>query len=367
MNRIKKSLFFKDDKDVYDALVQKTPSKKILLNHLKNRGLLLSEDEDKTGIAEYISPFFTGFFDQKFIVDANNDTKSNKKFASVGLDVDYDYSELKKICDSIKKQEDGLIIQKHGDNIKITQSYTKPDYSKNVLSQNTPRMVEIEIEKNLDGTVLVRSNNDEQAAAIVSKIKKCVKEKHADEYNEFNISFSALASPVARTKFFSNLIKSIKGYRLTNVKMVAVSKESRSMVSDEDADTKLGYIRKAVLNGGSVNSSEEFLRLVESGFYVTRIEWTIESDMNSGDKIDLYAEFKNIEDCSDFIYSLQRVYKRKDNGDFLSSGSSPSDIENSVMLPKIELAAKISYESILSEYGELDVTAEITNENNKMV
>lgn len=68
MSKIKGLSFYKTDKDIFDQLHQRTPSKASILEHLKQRGLLISHEEEKEELAEMISPWFTSYFDQKFIV-----------------------------------------------------------------------------------------------------------------------------------------------------------------------------------------------------------------------------------------------------------------------------------------------------------
>ena len=65
----------------------------------------------------------------------------------------------------------------------------------------------------------------------------------------------------------------------------------------------------------------------------------------TGDKIDLLAEFTDTVNCSGFKYGIKRVYSIKDNGEY-NSGKTPSDSDRTVILPKIELSARQSYDKI---------------------
>lgn len=86
----------------------------------------------------------------------------------------------------------------------------------------------------------------------------------------------------------------------------------------------------------------------------------MESNSSTGDKIDLSAEFDDPNNCTGFRYALQRVYSKKENGEFNITGKTPSDIERMSILPKIELSAKQSYLKIIQ--GDNSV-ADGTNEN----
>ena len=49
-------------------------------------------------------------------------------------------------------------------------------------------------------------------------------------------------------------------------------------------------------------------------YNVTKIEWTVQSEKATGDKIDLLAEFTDTVNCSGFKYGIKRVYSIKDDG-----------------------------------------------------
>lgn len=352
MNRLKGNLFYKNDKNILDALVQQTPGKKSIQNHLKDRGILLSVEDDKEDIAHYIAPWFTSFFDQKYIVDERSGGSSAKRFSNTELLVEYDKETLQDILTEIKQDSSlglNINITSHENTIVAKEAYVKPDFSKNVLSQNQPKTAEIEIIKTNENTILIRTNNDEQARKISSALKNKIREKNKDNYEEFLISFASITDPDTRTQFFQDLINNIEGYKTTDMKSVYVSKSDLKNDNEVDEE-KLSFIKKVMLNGGSVHQSKELTTLLEAGFYITRIEWTMESISSTGDKIDLYAEFRDTTNCSDFIYALQHVYQRKRDNDFVVVGKSPSYIENSVMLPKIEKSSKQSFQRVVDNY-----------------
>ena len=354
MSKLKGSMFYKHDKDISDALKQKTPSKNKLQNHLKNRGLLLSTEDTKEDIAEYIAPWFTSYFDQKFIVEEKGGGNTQKKYNNVEIDSEYDNNDLKDILKSIKRDKDldmNFTVTSYENSTIIEDSYTEPDFTKNTLSQNIPKTAEIEIIKTSEGKTLIRSNNDEYAKKISSIIRNKLREKNPESYKEFVIDFSAITDSTIRTEFFFNLTKNVQGYKTTDMKSVAVDKidsaESYEYGSEEgkedEDDRTLGYIKRVMLNGGSVHQSPELMSLLDKGFYITRIEWTMESNLTSGEKLDFYAEFRDTDNCSDFMYAIQKVYTRKQDGNFTVTGKSPSTMDNKVILPNIESSAKEAF------------------------
>jgi hypothetical protein len=104
MSKIKGSLFHKDDKNIWDALMHQTPSKKAVKTYLKSHGLLLSSEDEKEDFAEYIAPWFTSFFDQKFIVEEKGGGNARKRFTNSEILIDFDKEEVRKLLLEMKKR-----------------------------------------------------------------------------------------------------------------------------------------------------------------------------------------------------------------------------------------------------------------------
>lgn len=342
MSKIKGLSFFKTDKDIFDQLTQRTPSKTSVLEHLKQRGLLVSYQEERQDLAEMISPWFTSYFDQKFIINELGGGNSQKKHNSTEILLDYNIQDIHDILREIKKDNSFNIVKNNNGSFNITETYTKVDFTKNVLSQNTQKTAEIKIEKTEQGRILIRTNADEKANTITEAIKEKMKEKNVDNYQEFEINLSTITEPANRTQFFLELISNIDGYDLTDVTSAFINKNATQEEADEET---VGFIKKIALNGDSVHTSSEFQSLTKDGFYLTKIEWTIQSEVTTGDKIDLSAEFTDTINCSGFKYGVKRVYTAKGNAEY-TAGKPPSESDRTVILPKIELSARQSYDTI---------------------
>lgn len=226
MSKIKGLSFYKTDKDIFDQLHQRTPSKASILEHLKQRGLLISHEEEKEELAEMISPWFTSYFDQKFIVGELGGGNSQKKHNSTEIMLDYNTQDIQSILKDMKKEMGFAINQAKDGSFSITETYTKADFTKNVLSQNTQKTAEIKIEKTAEGKILVRTNADEKANKITEAIKEKLKEKNTDSYEEFEINLSTLTEPADRTRFFIELINNIDGYNLKDVTSAFINKSA---------------------------------------------------------------------------------------------------------------------------------------------
>ncbi len=361
MNKIKGKQYYKTDKDIHDQLVQKSPRRSAILHHLSNRGLLFSSQEDKRDLAEMVSPWFTGYFDQKFISDELGGGNGRKKYDSTEILLEYNQNEISDMLKDLKK-EFGFKITKTKTDLEAVLEYTKADFTKNTLSQNIKKTAEIKFEKTNEGKILIRTNGDENAGHIVSAFKQKIKEKHPSDYDDFVISLSHTTTPSVRTQFFIDIINNIQGYRVVDMKVASISimDSPESIIDDTEIQKMEGVVKRMVLSGGSVHQSNEFQNLLKKGFYLTKIEWTMESNSATGDKIDLSAEFDDPNSCTGFRYALQRVYSKKENGEYNITGKPPSNIERMTILPKIELSAKQSYLKITQ--GD-NSTSDSINEN----
>ncbi|WP_230656943.1 hypothetical protein [Psychrobacter sp. I-STPA10] len=346
MNKIKGKQFFKTDKDIYDQLVQRSPSKSSILYHLKQRGLLFSHDLDKQELAETISPWFTSYFDQKFIVDELGGSGSYSKNDYSEVLLDFDSQEIKEILSDMKSDL-GISFTQSGESLEVLKNYTKSDFTKNTLSQNIEKTAQIKLEKTKDNKILIRGNSDEEADRIINTFKEKIKEKHSDDYTEFKIDLSNISDPITRTNFLLKLSQSIEGYDICDMQSASIYKMNKPDSLTEADEETVGFIKRMVLNGGSVHTSSELNKLLSEEFYLTKIDWTMKGKLASDDKIDLCAEFNDYINCKEFRYALKRVYKSKDNGEHNSTGQPPTSIHKQKILPKIESSAKKIYNEII--------------------
>lgn len=248
MNKIKGKQYYKTDKDIHDQLVQKSPGRSAILHHLANRGLLLSSQESKHDLAEMISPWFTSYFDQKFISDELGGGNGRKKYDSTEILLDYDQEEIGGILKDLKKDH-GLEIVKTEKGLEVKHDYIKADFTKNTLSQNTKKTAEIKFEKTSEGKILIRTNGDENAARIVSVFKQKIQEKHPEDFSDFVISLSHVIDPSLRTEFFMDIIKNIEGFRVVDMKAASISimDSPESIIDNEDTQKIEGIVKKMVL------------------------------------------------------------------------------------------------------------------------
>ena len=354
------SIYYNTDKNVHDALQNRKFGKKVLTDQLKDRGIFVSHQEEKEELVEYCSPIFTDYHNQKFIHEVLDDTKPRSNYQSTKIETTIEASEIREICQKIVEEREAIgestkiHISPDSKIITIQSSYTEPDYSKSVMSQNLTRTSNIRIEKTEDG-LKVRGYSDDKSLSMSKDLIGLIRDENADRtVDEIIISLEAITDSIARSEFFHRLISNINGYKIDDVKSVDVNhpKNSNSNEGDEEEEDIIGFIKKAVLNGGSVLNSPEFKSLNDSDFYVTKIKWSAVSEELNGDKVDFSAEFKSTDTCTDFNYSVISIYNKKKDGEYTKNGKSPSDIEKNTLLPLIEKSASEAHQFIIDKYGE---------------
>ena len=353
------SIYYNTDKNVHDALRNKKFGKKVIVDQLKDRGIFVSHQDEKEDLIEYCSPIFTDYHNQNFIHEILDDTKPRTNYQSREIKADIDVSEIRGLCQQIvsDREAKGESTKVHyspdSNIITIQSSYTEPDYSKSVMSQNLTRTSNIRVEKTDEG-LKVRGHSDEKSVSMSKDLINLIKEEDKDRaVDEILISLEAITDPIARSEFFHLLISNVDGYKIDDVKSVDVNHPKNSnSTEDGEEEEVIGFIKRAVLNGGSVLNSPEFKSLNDADFYVTKVKWSATSEELNGDKVDFSAEFKSTDTCTDFIYSVLRIYNRKKDGDYIKHGSTPSEIEKNILLPLVEKSALEAYQSIINKYGE---------------
>lgn len=355
MSNLKGKQYHKTDKDIHDQLMQRSPSKASILRHLQLRGLLFSHKIERDDLTEQISCWFTSYFDVKFIVEELGGGNSQRYNSCTEILNDLNEESIREILNDLSKECNFKHQAQHNGSFTISKSYSTSDFTKNVLSQTIHKKAELKIERTADNIIFIRTNTDAEAVQIVHKFKDKIKEKLKEkeqEYQDFEISFESLPNAIARTEFFLEIINNINGYKTIDMKSAAInSMDTPSSITEDTDSEKIGCIKKVILNGDSVHESTELKSLLDKGFYLTKIEWTMISESLNGDKIDLCAEFEDTINCTNFKYALLRIYPRKsDSDEFVKMGKTPSSVEFSSILPKIEQSAKKSFIKIRDKY-----------------
>jgi hypothetical protein len=223
------------------------------------------------------------------------------------------------------------------------------------LKQKEHKTFSIEIINNGRSLDIRRPSNQKSKEISDIFVEKLGKIKSID-LEEQVVTLEAFTDPEVRTYFFKELIKSLDGYVFDDVRIVGVHHEIEEDDEEESDDASLsshlvGHIKKAVLDGDGVLNSEVFKQLHDSGFFISRVVWSVAPPGVGSDKYELEALFGDQETCTDFKYIVCGVYALLDDGQHSIKRRLPSTIEKEVLTTKLEKASRMAMQSVIDRYG----------------
>jgi hypothetical protein len=217
---------------------------------------------------------------------------------------------------------------------KVEVTYTELDYSRAVPYQRRERKLHIDIAESAE-TLNLRYNATDKAAQIVEGIKSCLAYTKEDVPEVRRISLNAIRDPVTRTRFFTQLIKSLAGFRYENTTHISVDRrfpeveedetngsdplsksEDRSTSASESRKQKIeeqmkGLINKVAFTGDQVLATELYSKAADSGYYIAGIHWTCVSTTDPRVHIDCEAALVDPPEGEPFSFDLVREWKNK--------------------------------------------------------
>jgi hypothetical protein len=370
------SIYFASDKAIYDGL-DKISNQKII-DFLRGKGVIVSSDFDRDKIKKYISTFNFSYKDYLWITSLlekpNYKLRSEIKKISASEDISMD--QLSIIASKFKAkitQNDDVIctVQKNENSIKFLINYLDEDLSVSELRQKRQVKAEIEItnKKNKNSTpndLNISFSSTKEVKKLTNELVGEIKNNIGnDTIKEIEISLESINSPEARSKFFILLSKNIKGYKFLDILSVDVTKNFNSISDDEELldpddieyekDQYVAKIKNAGLKGENVTSTPYFSQLHSDGYFIYKMVWSSEEDLQDGYKVVFEAQFGNKDKCIDFKYIpkfIHEISKRSSSDSkYVKQPRNIEPHEKRILNQKIEEAALLAFEEVLSEYG----------------
>ena len=358
-NNIGPSIYIPSDKNIYDVLQHKKIRHSEILRFLRNRGIIASTKLDKTALSKIISSLTFDYHDYIYLTKLLENPNKKEKTTRTTIKASSNNEQLLKACQNAIKSDgsdDSYKIIKKDEKIILIATYMDIDFTKTELRQRSVKKCEIELQAS-GNEITVRMPATKKGIEIAGKVKSSLSIDIGKELEEEVISLENIVIPEARSLFFDELIKSISGYKLENVSSVDVYHEIDNLEETQedkgDSSSYAGFIRKAALAGGGVLESTEFNQLHASGFFISKIVWTVIDTVPAGDKIELEAQFGNPASCTDFKYLVRGVYNYNERTtDHNATRRSPSRIETSDFNHRLEKSAKSAFDKVMNKYTE---------------
>lgn len=368
------SLYFYDDKDIRDALTasKSKPSAARLVAFLRERGIVASQEWGRDALAEYVSlpPHDLAMVQQLGgLVDSPDrveKTTSAEWPATVSLE--QITSATRQVGDRRSGDRQEIYdVKVVGRSVVVDVKYSDFDMSRTRMRQRQGREARIEFDVSA-GKLIVRQAASPRAKEIAQEMAAALAEVSGQEMKARSIELTGVPNARLRTKFFTNLMSSMTGFRLQTVTSVRVDRletqgvESQESSLEEDEDTDqpereetreevemLGFVNRMTLEGEGILYSSQYQALDNEGFYISRSTWASLEDA-SGALVEFEAGFSDPE-AADFRYSVNGVFPQKGSGEHRKNKKQPTPTERLGYLRNLEIAARVALDSVLSEEG----------------
>lgn len=350
------SVYSASDKALFDALNQSTVTAADLRQLFLSHGIIISRTTNRTTLAAHFSRLVHDYDDFQALSKIFDTGQRRERQASFQIESKAELSDFENAAHEIAMKLNAdldaakVTVMPDG-SLKIDVRYKNFHFAKSEFKQIEIKDAVITLEKE-EGMVVIRGPQNEKVDTIcrdlVSIVETCV--DGAIKIDE--ISLESFPNSTLRTKFFTDIIDNIVGYKKHDVTDVYVYKpklkkanfqedESNEPNEEKDIEVDLGYhISRASLKGEGVLVSEEMEGLIKGGFYISKIVWQArENDLDS-DIFEFEAQFTEPESCTKFLYLTRGYYKYQGHQKF-SKTRTQFDPEDDKKISKlIELSAR---------------------------
>jgi hypothetical protein len=367
------SRMYLSDEEYYELLSPKNVNRRELLRQARLRGHIFSEKSNESEVRSRLSMLPS---DWKAVSDilrsiAKPDPEERKSSLHIyNCAPDNDLSQLVEKAQAERKEKNTEVytLVKTGDNsVRVDVTYTEVDLSRAVVYQRRERTLCVEITKDAD-TVHFLHNANERAHKIVDEIKKLIAIKPECQLREEKITLMGIRDAALRTKFFTQLIKGIAGFKYQNATHLTVDRRlldqtdegnETSHENDDEPEAKStaevmkGLIHKVSMHGDQVIATELYQKAASTGYFITNISWSCVDEKDARFHIDCEAGFTDPATAEQFSFDIVRKWQISDDGRERPEPVALTSAERRNLTDLLEKAAAKSLISITEEYKKL--------------
>jgi hypothetical protein len=359
-----KDIYYASDKDIFDALASKRKffSVSVLTELCNDRGIFVSKDDEREQLIDYISTLPHSVQDLQYILDhvqANSRAERKTSTKLIGEKIkDSNLTEAideLRDCRSTKYNERYETVTTSENKVVVDIDYQDIDFGATRLKQKQEKTARIEIQKNEDGSVLIRHSANERVDSITQELVKSIRttikdEKKESDFQQKIVDLNEIKDAELRTRFFTDLIKALNGLTLEEVSSISVASFNSDDDEDEVDELKqevLGKLQSAILKGENLLETPEYKNFRSNGFYISGIRW--KSRTAKGDKIVFVCSFEDADKCIGLEYDVKGKFEFKDE-DYLKTLKPIEGIEKDELLSNLENTALTVYDTIVDIY-----------------
>lgn len=299
---------------------------------------------------------------------ARPDPEERKSSVKLGnCTPDNDLGQVIATLQSDRGQKHGEVFNpiKSGDKtMRVEVTYTDVDLSRAVVYQRREKTLAIEIVQNNDAVHFLYNAND-RARQIVDAIKALLKIKPSCQLIEERVTLSGVRDAALRTKFFTQLIKTIPGYKYQNATHLTVD---RRLVEESHADdangenqesdpaaknaavVMKGLVNKVSLDGEQVIATDLYQQAAKTGYFITSICWSCIDEKDSRYHIDCEAGFSDPVKADQFSFDVVRKWQYSSDVRERPENVAMTASERRSLTDIVEAAAVNSLKVITNEY-----------------
>jgi len=353
--------------DIFDTLMAK--GKRIgssgLLDIAKQKFILISKDDERAKLAEYVSQLPFDHDDIVRLYQIVEHDNRREKLSTFQVKKRLNHAQLQISLENLSSQlamsgEKATIITNPDNNkILIDYEYVEIDFGKATMLQEQLRKDRVEFFPCSTNTTDVRFAANQKCKELVEKIIKEIERIESARLEVDEIELSHISDGKRRNEFFFSLINGIEGLRLDDVSGVKISRfevtsdigtdqeiEDVSQEGDEVVQTTsfVGFIKEVAIKGKALLGQKEYLDFVEKGFFISNLTWkSLDNSVEPNLLVEFEAGFEDHQECTGFQYAVKGAYSYKKNESEFSSTRKPLSEPNKLLYKsKIEVAARKS-------------------------
>lgn len=347
---VESSIYF-TQREIYDALMssKKVMSISLLMELAKDRGILISSEDTREEIIEYLSYFVYDYYDLNTLIDHITPAHKKEKSKVTQLNTVVDTNDIQKASKDItNNQNDKTIINvvkdiENPNKTIVNISWEEIDYGKNRLRQKIRRESSVEIiEKN--GLTTISKDSNDTVDKIMETMFQKVSETKDLIIKEEKINLYGLTFQV-KTQYFTDLINSVEDCKLVDVIKVSVNKEDE-FDTEEDI---LNMITKASFRGVGLLNTEEYQKLKDTGYFITSIIWQSEETKKDGDKIEFEATLSISKKSEELTFAPKGIFRSQGKGEYTKTKRPLKEEEIIKYTKKLEELSFKIYKDILNK------------------
>lgn len=364
------SRIYLSDEELYELISPKNVGKRELLRMGRLRGHIFSEKANDADVRSKLSMLPS---DWKMVSDvlisiARPDPEERKSSVKVvNCEPDNDLVQIVTKLQSDRGAKNGEVFNpiKSGDKtVRVEVAYTDIDLSRSVVYHRRKKTLSIEVVQK-DDTVHFLYNANERALQIVDAMKALLSIKPDLQMVEERVSLSGIRDAVLRTKFFTQLIKTIAGYKYQNATYLTVDRrlvdatdgEGQNGESQEgapaakkNASVMKGMVNKVSLDGEQVIATDLYQQAAKTGYFITSIFWSCIDEKDARYHIDCEAGFNEPIKADQFSFDVVRRWQFSTDGRERQEGVAMTAAERRSLTDLLEAAAVTSLKKVMEEH-----------------